>query len=211
MVLGSTVPAMSRALSSVCRLLAVFLAAAFSVVALTASPAAAAPSINQTQLSLDPLLRLGAAVAGVKVTPIAPAQIGSGGLSFPVTKQSASSAFTNTVRHSGGFEFAYKNTKVGFRNPTLTIKGAPAKGTLTAEPIVNGTVIPWQFPISNVTVTSASIKRGQLTGKTKVSIDPNLTALLNQVLGVSLIKPGQAWATTETLLPAPATTTSSAK
>ncbi|MBO9533104.1 MAG: hypothetical protein J7513_09050 [Solirubrobacteraceae bacterium] len=194
---------MSQSLTSVHRRVAVFAAALLSASALAASPAAAAPSLGQTQLALDPILKLGATVAGVRITPIAPAQIGSGGLYFPVTKQSASSSFTNTVKHSGGFQFAYGNVKIGFQNPTLTIKGSPAKGTLSAEPIVNGTVIPWQFPISNVTVTSASTKRGQLTGKTKVTIDPNLIALLNQVLGVSLIKPGQSWATTETLLPAP--------
>lgn len=196
---------MPRSRSRFRRWRVLFFGAVVSVtVAVAASPASAAPALGQTQLSFDPLLRLGMVVGGVNVTPIAPAQIGAGGLYLPVVKQSASASFTNTVKHSGGFQIAYGGVRVGFRNPTFTIKGTPAKGVLTAEPVINGSVLPFQVPISVLTVTSAQTSKGQLTGKTKVSIDPNILNLINQVLGAQIIKPGQAWATTETRLPAPA-------
>ncbi len=201
---------MSRSLSPTraLALLVAVLAACTIALGLQPMAAGAAPAPNQTQLSIDPLLVLGMKVAGVKLQPTGPATIGSGGLYFPVGRQNAGPGFVGTVRHQGGFEFLYKNVRFGFRNLVITTKaGSPTVGAISAEPVINGYAIPIGFPISKVTVTSALLTPSLLIGKTKVEIDPNIVAIINKVLGVAILKPGQAWATTETRLPlAPAPT-----
>ena len=197
---STLISVLSRSMSPI-RAVALLLAA-FVAVSFAPAAASAAPAPNQTQLTLDPLLSIGLKTAGVKLTPIAPATIGSGGLYFPVGRQNASSKFVGTVRHTGGFQLQVGKLRIGFRNPTIVTKaGSPATGTLSAEPIINGSVIALQFPISTVTVNSALISGGLLIGKTKLAIDPNITNVINKALGVQLIKPGQPWATTETRLP----------
>lgn len=170
--------------------------------AIRPAAAGAVPAPNQTQLTLDPVLTIGFKALGVKLTPIAPATIGSAGLYFPVGRQNANSSFVGTVRHTGGFQLTYKNLKIGFKNLIIqTRAGSPATGTISAEPVINGFVIPMQFPISGITVTSALLNQSLLVGKTKLAIDPNILGIINKTLGVTIIKPGQSWATTETRLP----------
>ncbi|MEH3054851.1 MAG: hypothetical protein PGN13_12750 [Patulibacter minatonensis] len=198
---------MSRSLSPIrVRALLVSLLVALSgSLALQPAAAGAAPAPNQTQFSVDLLVSLGMTAGGVKLTPIAPATQGLGGLYFPVTSSSASGAFTGTVKHSGGFQLQYGNLKIGFRNPTINVRpGTPARGWLSAEPVVNGIVVPFQFPISEVSVTSARSTGGLVLGKTKVVIDRNIVALVNSVIGVNILKVDQPWATTETRVAASA-------
>ncbi len=171
--------------------------------ALQPAAASATPAPNQTQLSLDPVLIAGLKVAGVKLRPLGPATIGSGGLYFPVGRQNMTSAFTGTARHTGGFELIVGDLRIGFRNFIITTKpGAPANGTLSGEPVLNGRAIGLQFPISRIVVGSALLNQNLLIGKTKLEIDRNIVGIINKTLGIQVIKPGQPWATTETRLPA---------
>ncbi len=195
---------MSRSLSPI-RAWAMLLAALVAVcgsLAIKPAAAGAAPAPNQTQLALDPVLIAGLKVAGVKLRPLAPATIGSGGLYFPVGRQNMTSAFTGTARHTGGFELIVGDLRVGFRNFIIqTRPGSPANGTLSGEPVINGRAIALQFPISKIVVGSALLNQNLLIGRTKLEIDRNIVGIINKTLGIQVIKPGQPWATTETRLP----------
>lgn len=195
---------LSRSLSPI-RSWAILLAALVAVcgsLALRPAVAGAAPAPNQTQLTLDPLLIAGLKVAGVKLRPLAPATIGSGGVYFPVGRQNMNSSFIGTARHTGGFELLVGDLRIGFRNFIITTKaGSPGTGTLSGEPVINGRAIALQFPISKITIGSALLNQGLLIGKTKLEIDRNIVAIINKTLKTQIIKPGQPWATTETRLP----------
>jgi hypothetical protein len=199
---------LSRSMSPI-RTWAMLLASLLAVcgsLAIRPALAGAAPAPNQTQLTLDPLLVAGLKVSGVKIRPLGPATLGSGGFYFPVGRQNMSSAFVGTARHSGGFELLLGDLRIGFRNFIITTKaGAPATGTLSGEPVINGHAVALQFPLSKVTVSSALLNQNLLVGKTKLEIDRSIVDIINDTLKVQVIKPGQPWATTETRLPWAAT------
>jgi hypothetical protein len=195
---------LSRSLSPI-RTWALLLAALVAVcgsLALRPAAAGAAPAPSQTQLTLDPLLIAGLKVAGVKLRPLGPATIGSGGLYFPVGRQNMNAQFLGTARHTGGFELLVGDLRIGFRNFIITTKaGSPATGTLSGEPVINGRAVALQFPISKIVVGSALLNQNLLIGRTKLEIDRNIVSIINKTLKIQVIKPGQSWATTETRLP----------
>ena len=91
-----------------------------------ATPAAAQQSARvadgQTMLRLDRGTASVLQDAGVRVSPAAPASVGSSGLTFPVTGGAADPrTLAGTVRHAGGIRFRAGGRTLVLRNPAYRI------------------------------------------------------------------------------------------
>lgn len=180
------------------RVLAMLLALTAAFAGASAKPAHAAPGANQTVLTFDPLIPIALDIAKVQLRPIGASRVGSAGIYYRVTRSNATTKFVGTTRHQGGFEFVIgKSVRVGLRNPTVTI-GKNGEGSLTAEPVVQGMVIPYAIPVGKLTMAAVSATSKYVTATYRLRVEKAYADLVNGSLGVNVLPVNLPWATLET-------------